>query len=108
MAGERVWIMFLLRLSPITPYSIANYALALSGVRFSDFIAALPGMLPVIVIFTYYGKVVGDVAALAAGVAPPRGPEYYVLLLLGLIATIVSTILLTRAARRAIERHRYQ
>ena len=108
VAGETVHIMFLLRLSPITPYSIVNYALALSGVRFSDFVAALPGMLPVIIISTYYGKVVGDVAALAVGVAPPRGPEYYVLLLLGLIATIVSTILLTRAVRRAIERHRHQ
>ena len=108
MAGEGVHIMFLLRLSPITPYSIVNYALALSGVRYVDFAAALPGMIPVIVLSTYYGKAVGDVAALAAGVAPPRSPEYYVLLLLGLVATIVSTILLTRAARRAIERQRHR
>ena len=108
VAGESVHIMFLLRLSPITPYSIVNYALALSGVRFSDFVAALPGMLPVIIMSTYYGKVVGDVAALAAGVALPRGPEYYTLLTLGLIVTIVSTMLITRASRRAIERHRHQ
>jgi len=108
VVGESVHIMFLLRLSPITPYSIVNYALALSGVRFSDFVAALPGMLPVIIMSTYYGKVVGDVAALAAGVAPPRGPEYYTLLILGLIVTIVSTMLITRASRRAIERHRHR
>lgn len=108
VAGESVHIMFLLRLSPITPYSIVNYALALSGVRFSDFIVALPAMLPVIIMSTYYGKVVGDVAALAAGVAPPRGPEYYTLLILGLIVTIVSTMLITRASRRAIERHRHR
>jgi uncharacterized membrane protein YdjX (TVP38/TMEM64 family) len=108
VAGESVHIMFLLRLSPITPYSIVNYALALSGVRFSDFVAALPGMLPVIIMSSYYGKVVGDVAALAAGVAPPRGPEYYTLLLLGLIITIVSTMLIMRASRRAIERHRHR
>ena len=44
-------------------------------------------MIPAIVMYTYYGKVVGDVAALAAGVAPPRGPEYYVLLAVGLVAT---------------------
>ncbi len=108
VAGEGDRIMLLLRLSPITPYSIINYALALSGVRFSDFVAALPGMIPVIIMSTYYGKVVGDVAALAAGVSPPRGPEYYALLVVGLIVTIVSTMLITRASRRAIERQRHQ
>lgn len=108
VAGDGVRIMFLLRLSPITPYSIVNYALALSGVRFSAFVAALLGMIPVIIMYTYYGKVVGDVAALAAGVSPPRGPEYYALLVVGLIATIVSTTLITRASRRAIERQRHQ
>ena len=108
VASEGPRIMFLLRLSPITPYSIVNYALALSGARFGDFVAALPGMIPVIVMSTYYGKVVGDVAALAAGVSPPRRPEYYALLLGGLIVTIVSTILITRASRRAIERQRHQ
>ena len=55
-AGEGVRIMFLLRLSPITPYSIVNYALALSGVRFTDFLAALHGMIPVIIMSTYYGQ----------------------------------------------------
>ena len=108
VAGEGVRFMILLRLSPFLPYSPLNYALALSGVRYAAFVAALPGMIPVIVLSTYYGKAVGDVAALAAGVAPPRGPEYYVLLVLGLIATLVSTTLLTRAARRAIERHRHR
>ena len=46
-------------------------------------------MIPAIIMYTYYGKVVGDVAALAAGVSPPRGPEYYALLAVGLIAIIV-------------------
>ena len=65
-------------------------------------------MIPVIIMSTYYGKVVGDMAALAAGVSPPRGPEYYVLLVVGLAVTIVSTILITRASRRAIERQRHR
>ncbi len=104
--GEGAWVMFLLRLSPLVPFNILNYALALSGVRYSDFAIALIGMIPAIIMYTYYGKVVGDVAALAAGVAPPRGPEYYALLIVGLIAIIVSTTMITRAARRAVERQR--
>jgi hypothetical protein len=56
--------------------------------------------------YAYYGKVVGDVAKIAAGMAPPRGLEYYALLILGLIATFVATMAITRAARRAIEQTR--
>jgi len=107
VAGEGVRVMFLLRLSPLVPYNILNYALALSGVRYADFVVALLGMIPAILMYTYYGKVVGDVAALAAGVSPPRGPEYYALLVVGLIAIVVSTMMITRAARRAIERQRH-
>jgi hypothetical protein len=46
--------------------------------------------------------VAGDVAALATGVAPPRGPEYYILLFVGLIATVVATTMVTRAAKKAM------
>jgi uncharacterized membrane protein YdjX (TVP38/TMEM64 family) len=106
VAGGGIRIMLLLRLSPLIPYSVLNYALALSGVRFKDFAVALVGMIPAVVLYTYYGKIVGDVAALAAGVSPPRGPEYYVLLVAGLVAIAVSTTMITRAARREMERHR--
>ena len=106
VAGGGVRIMLLLRLSPLVPYSILNYALALSGVRYADFVVALLGMIPAILLYTYYGKVVGDVAALAAGVSPPRGVEYYVLLAVGLVTVVVSTTMITRAARREMERHR--
>ena len=63
-------------------------------------------MIPAILMYTYYGKVVGDVAALAAGVSPPRGVEYYVLLAVGLVAIAVSTTMITRGGRREMERHR--
>jgi uncharacterized membrane protein YdjX (TVP38/TMEM64 family) len=59
-------------------------------------------MIPAIVMYVYYGKVAGDVALLAAGVAPPRGPEYYVLLVVGLVSTVAATTMITRVARKAI------
>jgi uncharacterized membrane protein YdjX (TVP38/TMEM64 family) len=88
------------------PYNLLNYALGLSQVRFRDFRVASVGMLPAIVMYTYYGKVVGDVAALAAGIAPPRGVEYYTLLAVGLVTTAVASTMIARAARRAIEAQR--
>ena len=103
VVGEGAWVMFLLRLSPVVPFVFLNYALALSGVRYRDFMAASVGMLPAIVMYVYYGKVAGDVAKLAAGIAPPRGPAYYTLLVVGLIATVVATTAVTRAARRSMK-----
>ena len=100
---EGTWVMFLLRLSPVVPFVLLNYALALSGVRYRDFLASSVGMLPAIVMYVYYGKVVGDIGKLAAGVAPPRGPEYYVLLFVGLVATVAATTAVTRAARKAMK-----
>ena len=106
VAHKGWWVQFLLRLSPIVPYVLLNYALGFSRVRVRDFLVACFGMIPTIVMYAYYGRVVGDVAKIAAGVAPPRGPEYYVLLVIGLIATVVATMAITRAARRAIELQR--
>ena len=102
IVGDAVWVMFLLRLSPLVPYVLLNYALALSGVRYRDFLLATVGMLPAILMYVYYGKIVGDVAKIAAGVAPPRGVEYWIVVSLGLVATIAATTMITRAARRAI------
>jgi len=103
VVGEGAWVMFLLRLSPVIPFVLLNYALALSGVRYRDFLIATVGMFPAIIMYVYYGKVVGDVAKLAAGVAPPRGAAYYTLLVIGLIATVLATTAVTRAARKAMK-----
>lgn len=102
VADQGIWIMFLLRLSPLVPFVQLNYALVLSGVRYRDYVLATVGMWPTILVYVYYGKVVGDVAKLAAGVAPDRGAEYYVLLVVGLIATVVATTMVTRAAKKAM------
>lgn len=103
IVDHSAWIQFLLRLSPLVPYNLLNYALALSGVKYRDFLIASVGMLPAIVMYAYYGKVVGDVAKIAVGVEPPRGPEYYVVLVMGLVATVVATTMITKAARRAVD-----
>ena len=106
IAAEGVKVVLLLRLSPLFPYNVLNYALGLSRVRYRDFVLGSLGMLPGTVLYTYYGTIVGDVAALAAGTAPVRGVEYYVLLGVGLLATATVMLVITRAARRALGRQR--
>jgi uncharacterized membrane protein YdjX (TVP38/TMEM64 family) len=96
-------IVFLLRLSPVFPFNLLNYALGLTRVRLADYLLASFGMLPGTFLYVYYGKLAGDVAALAAGARTERGAGYWIVLGLGLLATIVVTALVTRAARRALQ-----
>ncbi len=95
-------IVFLLRLSPIFPFSLLNYGLGLTRVRFADYVAASIGMLPGTFLYVYYGKLAGDVASLAAGAVTPKGTGYWLVLGLGLAATVAVTVLITRLARRAL------
>ena len=96
-------IVLLLRLSPVFPFNMLNYALGLTNVRFVDFVAASIGMLPGSLLYAYYGKLAGDVAQIAAGGAVGRDSGYYAVLLLGLVATVVVTTVVTRTARRALD-----
>lgn len=99
-------IVFLLRLSPAFPFSLLNYALGLTRVRLADYVLASVGMLPGTLLYVYYGRVAGDVAALASGApAAPKGAGYYAVLALGLAATLLVTALVTRTARRALAQH---
>ena len=94
-------ITFLLRLSPVFPFSFLNYALGLTGVRLRDYALASFGMLPGTLLYVYYGKLAGDVAAAASG-APEGGSAQLAINLLGLVATIAVTVIVTRIARRAL------
>jgi uncharacterized membrane protein YdjX (TVP38/TMEM64 family) len=86
----------------VFPFNLLNYALGLTKVRFIDYFIASLGMLPGTVLYVYYGKLAGDVAALAGGAAVQKDAAYYAVLALGLVATVVVTTIVTRTARRAL------
>jgi uncharacterized membrane protein YdjX (TVP38/TMEM64 family) len=95
-------IVFLLRLSPAIPFTLLNYALGLTRVRFADYAVASVGMLPGTLLYVYSGKLAGDVAALAGGAGAPGGAGRTAVLAIGLAATLAATLLVTRLARRAL------
>lgn len=95
-------IVFLLRLSPVFPFNLLNYALGLTRVRLADYLVASIGMLPGTILYVYLGKLGGDVAAAAGGAARERGWAEWALLGVGFGATALVTILITRIARRAL------
>lgn len=96
-------VVFLLRLSPIVPFALLNYALGLTRVRLRDYIlASFLGMLPGTFLYVYVGSSVANLATLAPGKGS-QGPWEHVLFWGGLVATLLVVALITRAARKALD-----
>ena len=95
-------IVLLLRLSPVMPFNVLNYALGLTALSAGDFFLGSAGMLPGTFTYAYCGKMAGLALALAGQATVRREASYYALLLGGLTATIGATVMVTRAAQRAL------
>ncbi|MBA3316641.1 MAG: TVP38/TMEM64 family protein [Gemmatimonadales bacterium] len=102
LARKGLRLVLLLRLTPVVPYSLLNYSLGLTAVSFRDFLLGSAGMLPGTLLYVYYGKVAGDVAALAGGRAVPHDTTYWVSIAVGLAATVAASVMVARTARRAL------
>ena len=95
-------IVMLTRLSPLFPFTLLNYAFGLTKVRFRDYLlASWIGMLPGTVMYVYLGSTVTQLADLVAGNVE-GGPARQALFFIGLAATVVVTVYVTRLARRAL------
>ena len=94
-------ILFLLRLSPIMPFNLLNYALGVSTVRLSDFVLAFVGMLPGTLLAAYAGQLAGATLT-AAETQPLWNSSYYTELAVGAAATIAAALVIARTARRAL------
>ncbi len=100
---EGLKILVLVRLSPIFPFNVVNYAFGLTRLRLRDFVlGSFVAMLPGTFLYVYIGSLVPDMATLAAGSAAPGGMTRQIFLWVGLAATILVTALITRTARKAL------
>ena len=95
-------IVLLLRLSPLFPFSVLNYALGLTSVGLRDYVlASFIGMLPATFLYVYLGSLARSVADLSQTSADGATARI-VLSAMGLLATAAVTIVITRMARRAL------
>jgi uncharacterized membrane protein YdjX (TVP38/TMEM64 family) len=93
-------LVLLLRLSPVAPYNVVNYALSASRVRALPFAgASLVGMAPITLAWAWAGAALGDLKGLPSG---PQGPAAGWVRWGGLAATVAVVLLLARMARKAM------
>jgi uncharacterized membrane protein YdjX (TVP38/TMEM64 family) len=98
-------LVFLLRLSPVIPFNLSNYFYGLTGVKFWPYVlASWIGMMPGTFLYVYIGAAgKAAVSAAAGGEAIKHGWQYWTFMGVGLAATIIVTIWVTKIARDALK-----
>ena len=101
--GKEGWkIIGLLRLSPLIPFNLSNYFYGITSVSLGAYvIVSAICMIPGTLLYAYLG------ALGQAGVSGGHGQRsvwQYVLLAVGLVATIAVTILVSRIAKKALRK----
>jgi uncharacterized membrane protein YdjX (TVP38/TMEM64 family) len=92
----------LLRLQPVLPFNILNYALGLTSIRLRDYmLASWIGMFPATVLYVYLGSIMNDISDLLRG-RPNSGMAGRLLLWGGLAAIVVLVWWLGRIAKKAL------
>lgn len=87
----------LLRLSPVIPFNLLNYAFGLTKVPLGQYaLASWVGMMPGTLLYVWIGAAAGDAAR---GQAPPAK---WALTAVGLAATAGAVVLVSRAAKKAL------
>jgi uncharacterized membrane protein YdjX (TVP38/TMEM64 family) len=92
---------FLLRLSPVVPFAALNYTLGVSRLRWRDATLSCIGMLPAAVAYVAAGHAAAETGVVVT--SPQHSNAARTLaLLVGALATVLVTLLIARAARRAL------
>lgn len=101
-AHDGFTVVLLARLSPLFPFNLLNYALALTSVRLEHYVvASWIGMLPATILYVYVGTLAASLATIASGDIE-TGLAGRALLALGFLATVALTVIVTRRATRAL------
>ena len=91
-------IVALIRLAPIFPFSLTNYAFGLTRVPLWQYAVASLAMIPGTTIYVYFGTLIGDVTGIRRGPSTPAWMKWSI----GIVAVFVA-IYLARFARRALK-----
>ncbi len=93
----------LLRLSPLSPFSVLNYAFGLTAIPTGQyFLATCIGTLPGSIFYAQLGAIAPSLAGIAEGRLPDAGRAQTYLLLFGLLITAAVALWLGRVAKRTL------
>jgi uncharacterized membrane protein YdjX (TVP38/TMEM64 family) len=103
VSKEGLKIVLLVRLSPLFPFNLLNYAFGITSVSFQDYLIGSVGMIPGTIMYVYFGSLVGDIALIGSKNQPGNIILHWVIQIMGLIATIAVTVYVTNIAKKALK-----
>lgn len=102
---EAFLIVVLTRLSLVIPFNLLNYAYGITSVRAGvHLVATAVGMLIPVAMYVYLGTLARDIGQILSGAATPTTLGYWIAAA-GVLAIVMLTWVMHRAANRALERH---
>lgn len=106
IAREGLRFVFLVRLSPIVPFNLLNYALGLTPISLRDYVIGSFGIVPGTFLYVSLGALAGDLTDLrsqAAPVTPQTQILNWTLQAFGILTTLAVTIYLTKVTRAILK-----
>lgn len=97
-------IVLLLRLVPLLPFNMLNYLLSVTPVSIGEYIlASWIGMMPITFAFVYVGTTIKDLSDVTH-VWNEISTTRWILLTIGSVASVVLMVLVTRVARKSLNK----
>ncbi|RAH14589.1 MAG: hypothetical protein CMB56_004880 [Methanobacteriota archaeon] len=97
-------LSFFIRLSPLIPDEWLNYTLSVSPISTKTFILSNCSSIIYSLIYAYYGAVLGKVVLTQSGLIETNYSLIdWILIVLGVIATIISILIITKISKNSYE-----
>jgi uncharacterized membrane protein YdjX (TVP38/TMEM64 family) len=105
VAQEGFKIVLLMRLSPVFPFNLLNYAFGVTSVSLKDYVLGSIGMLPGTIMYVYIGSLAGDLAMIGSkqDLNPQAQTAQWIVKIVGFIATVAVSVYVTRIAKKALD-----
>jgi uncharacterized membrane protein YdjX (TVP38/TMEM64 family) len=106
VAGQGFKIVALVRLSPLFPFNLLNYAFGITQVSLKDYVLGSVGMIPGTILYVYLGSLLGNIAMIGAktgAIDPQTEKIQWITKIVGLGITIAVSAYITRVAKKALD-----
>jgi len=97
-------VTFLLRLSPLIPFNVLNYALGLTKVKLRDYALANFGLIPGTFAFCFLGSTLGSLTDAASSGISAGGPGLLIFAIVGTLAALGAAIYVGILSKRELKK----
>ncbi|KAL6051596.1 SNARE associated Golgi protein [Balamuthia mandrillaris] len=105
LSKQGMYIIFLIRLSPVFPFGLCNYFFALTEVTFLKYwLASSAGLFPFTVAYSYLGSLMREIADIFTDGSKGNATQQIIFISLGGAATVISVVLVAVITRQALRK----